>query len=544
VKSSLASATSLIALLALHPSSARAGTIALGSTLNFGNYYVESAGTYDAGIVSTTASDTATITSGSGAAFTFSSVSGSGFSGNTATVTPTSNAATTLTNTYTFNPTVTGVASKTVTVSGTGATTQTQTLIGTGVAPIANIIGSSGYLLVGQAGTLTTTITNTGNGNLASAHVSNPTATDLLGAFNSASNSAFANTMNYMFLADGASTTVAYTYTPTIVGTTTTTVNQMFANGAVSTNAPASLTATLTATGVAPINSVTTNSAYVRVGTSGTGSVVITNTGNGNLSGLGTASNLNATISSSVGTAVTASGSNATSISLNDRGVSTLSYTYTPTSRGTSSSAVTTISFADGNSAGTNTAQTISTTVTATGVGPTYKSVYNGTTLSPTAVANGATATTGPTISLGSLGLNSALTAYMTLQNTTADANNGQTTLTNLTIKGYSLSGANPNDFQVSLTANSVLGEGGTLSVPIKVTGNTLGLESATLTIFTDESTAYGGSGDTFTYVLTARVPEPAALATVGVGLAGLAFMRRRRKSRAAAGTDRSDKPE
>jgi hypothetical protein len=47
----------------------------------------------------------------------------------------------------------------------------------------------------------------------------------------------------------------------------------------------------------------------------------------------------------------------------------------------------------------------------------------------------------------------------------------------------------------------------------------------------------YGGTGDTFTYALTAfSVPEPTSLAALGAGLAGLAGLagiRRRRRDAA-----------
>jgi hypothetical protein len=528
LKSSLASATSLIALLALQPGQAFATTISLSpDPYSFGNVY------FGAGAVTPTAGILASVnnTAGSTQTFSLSGISTSGFSGASVSAPVAPSTSVTATVTYSFAPTVTGAASATATLSGGGVASKVLTLTGTGVAPVAGLAGgSAGNVLVGQSGTLTVTATNTGNGNLAT-NVST-SISNLNGTIGSASGGLFTGGGGSVSINDGKSAVTTYTFAPTMAGAASTTVTDAFTNGGSLRDGAASLIASLIGTGVAPVNSVTTTTTpYVRVGTSATATVVITNTGNGNLAtNVPTSvSNLNASLSTYVSSGFTGNGSNPTSISLNDSKTSTLSYTYTPLSRGTSSAAVT-ASFTDGSSAGTNKAQTVTATVSSTGVGAVYQSVYKGATITPTAVAAGATATTGPTISLGTLGLNSALTSYLTLNNTSTDPNGGQTQLTNLTIKGYSLSGANPNDFQVSIAPGTVLGEGGTLSVPITVTGNTSGIETASLTIFTDESMAYGGVGDTFTYILTASVPEPATIATFGAGLAGLAFMRRRRK--------------
>ena len=71
--------------------------------------------------------------------------------------------------------------------------------------------------------------------------------------------------------------------------------------------------------------------------------------------------------------------------------------------------------------------------------------------------------------------------------------------------------------------------------LPLTVIGSQLGIMTANLTLFTDESAGLGGAGDTFTYLLSIRIPEPGSMAVLGAGLAGLACFRRRRRSPAAA---------
>jgi hypothetical protein len=138
---------------------------------------------------------------------------------------------------------------------------------------------------------------------------------------------------------------------------------------------------------------------------------------------------------------------------------------------------------------------------------------------------------TPPTISFGSVGINTKYTTYLNISNITTDANGGNAALTNLTLNSYTLSGVDASKFSVSLTPGTVVSKGGSVLIPIAVQGTSLGALSSTLTIFTDQGVALGGTGDTFTYNLTAVIPEPASMAVLGAGLAGLAFMRRRRKA-------------
>lgn len=333
------------------------------------------------------------------------------------------------------------------------------------------------------------------------------------------------------------SATVSYTFSPASTGS--------FSQNLTATDTSPgsnSVTLTLTGTGVVPVELVSNPTIYARIGGgSGSGVVTVSNTGNGNLSGLGSVSNLNGSVSSSVlGSGFTASAGNPSSFSLADGSSSTLGFTYTPVSRTPVTSTVR-IAFSNGNAAGNNLSQSVAATVTGQGVGPTYASALTnqGSTKgsvadTPTPVALGVAGAASSTISFGSVGYKASQTLYLWLQNTTTDANGGNASLTNLTIDRYAISGPNASAFSIaSLSPGSVIAEGSTLMVPIVVTGTTgIGALNSTLTIFTDELTGLGGAGDTFTYALVGfSVPEPASLGVLGTGIAGLGWLRRRRQA-------------
>jgi len=430
------------------------------------------------------------------------------------------------------------------------------TLTGTGVAPILSLSSNAAsYFLVGKGTGITVTATNTGNGNLDTR--SGTAVTNLRGTFSAgtgltgSSSTVSLNDSHYT----GSATTVSnvgFTITPTSRGTLSATVLANFANGTPTTNASSSATLTFTGTGVAPVQSVTQSGLnYVRVGTSGTSSVTVSNIGDGDLAAGGsgaTANNLNGSVSNSLGSGVTASTLNPSALGLGDsHGTiatsSVLTYTYAPTSRtGGSISSTVTLAFTDGNANGSNTAQTVSSVLLNQGVGPVYTSVISSTgqTVTPTPVANGSVGSASGSINLGNLAINKSSTIYLTLENTTADSL-AAASLTNLSIERFSIAGSNAARYAVSLVGGTITGNtftggntiaaGGSLELAITVTSNaTTGPLPSTLTIFTDESVALGGQGDTFTYQLTAYVPEPATLAVLGAGLAGLASVRRRRQ--------------
>jgi len=444
---------------------------------------------------------------------------------------------------YTYRAASTSsVVSKTsvYTFAGTGNSNATLTIVGSGVAPVAGVSATNGYVLVNDATSgVQVTITNSGTGNKAATIVTKDgvTLNNLNGSIGTISGfSGGGGSVNLGDQYGGPSASKTFTFTPT-----TLTKGQTFAGSAVATfsngtsaaNAGGKLTATLAGTGVAPVNAVASSATVLgRVGgPSVTSTVSISNIGDGNKSGAGTISNLNGTISNSLGTGFTAKVGNPSTISLADSASTTLGFNFQPVSKGTSS-ATSTFTLSNGSADGKNTGGTVTASVSAQGVGPELQTKFNSVVNTATAVAGGATASSGPAISFGSVGYGVSTTVYLELANITTDPNGGDNGLTDLTLNSFTLGGPNASEFSVGLGSGTVISKGGSVWLPITVLSTTLGALASTLTIFTDQSVALGGVGDTFTYNLMAVVPEPMSIALLAGGLAGLVALRGRRQRR------------
>jgi hypothetical protein len=478
---------------------------------------------------------------------------------------------------YVYAPTTRGADSGTVTGTFSNgsadslnrAHTNTAVVTGIGVAPIQStqsVATGPTYVLVGTTGNLSFTVTNNGNGNL---DTSLPTSVTNLngtvgGPVGDAEFSGPSPNPNPLSLGDTSSTAVTFQFSPTLrgavgAGTVTAAVTTSFSNGNASgSNAADAATTTLAGEGVAPVNAVSSVSpVFARVGgTTATASVTVANIGDGNLSGLGAASNLNGSISAPVGanwspgspnTPTTFSIADSTSSPSTTSNAFTFTYS-SQAARGTSSAATVTIGLTNGSSDSTNSAQTVTPTLIGNTVGPQYQSFHTG---NDTPVANAATTTTS-TISWGTVSKAGSFQEMLQIANLTPDSDGGNALLTDLSIESFSITGADPTDFTLA-GVNSPTG-GFTPTVLTKGDSEFVFLDfdasgvpasdSALLTFQTDDDTTFGGLGNTYSYDLTAnaisKVPEPSSVLLLSIGFGGLFFVRRRKINGRISGCDAS----
>lgn len=191
----------------------------------------------------------------------------------------------------------------------------------------------------------------------------------------------------------------------------------------------------------------------------------------------------------------------------------TVTYRYQPIDHGGDSDLIGDVDSND--SAGTSDTDA-PVTLQGTGVGPVFESSITPDTnihvadVDPTAESTGIT--------------------ELTILNATLDDNGGNDDLTTLTLVDFTITGADADMFSLITPLGAIL-QGGDLTLtiefdPMGMTGNF----AAMLTLFTDEDAPLGGDGNVYQWDLTgtSRVPAPAGMSVVVIGLCGL--MRRGRR--------------
>ncbi len=324
---------------------------------------------------------------------------------------------------------------------------------------------------------------------------------------------------NLRYLTPQLSQSVSYVYTPSVRGPNSQTLSFTPTLGFLANTFP-TVSFSLQGQGVAPLLDLAgsqTNAGNVRLGASGTAATVaVTNVGDGNLSGLGVVSNLQGNVTAASG----AFSGGSVAFNLADAASQQVGFTFTPTSRGLASAAIS-VEAGNGHSDGSNQAQTVLMQLDGTGVGPQY----------------GASVVPDGTISFGDVVTQGI--QMLSITNTTTDAELGS--LTGLTLLSFQLSGPDAGLFSLTgFTAGTVLGKGETLDLGVVFNaGAMLGAHAATLSLLTDEAAELGQTGNGFSYTLSAAtiaaapVPEPemAVLLLAGLGVIGMRMRARRRHS-------------
>lgn len=267
----------------------------------------------------------------------------------------------------------------------------------------------------------------------------------------------------------------------------------------------------LEGSGVAPVNEVRVGDpVYVRVGTSGAVTLDVTNTGDGNLSGMGEESNLRGAMSLQAGAGF--QGVNVSGISLPDGASAEISVPFLPVSRGVATVEAL-FDFVNGHGDGTNGPDSFTVSLQATGVGPVFSA--------------------GTRVSLGAVEIASAGYESFQVANLTDDPDGGESKLTVLTLLSADITGAGADFFElVGFVPGMTMKKGDPpvgLAIRAFNDGTHLGPCAATLTFLTDVGAAPGRVGASYGVPLSAVfVPEPSVFLTAG--FLGIALLTRRQR--------------
>lgn len=104
--------------------------------------------------------------------------------------------------------------------------------------------------------------------------------------------------------------------------------------------------------------------------------------------------------------------------------------------------------------------------------------------------------------------------------------------ITDLTLLSVSLTG---DDFSsLGITPGLVLGDGANVMLSLRFSPSALGFRSGLLTIQTDQTASFGGTGDAFSFNLSGQgaVPEPGTWMLLLTGFLGIGLIRRRQSGR------------
>ncbi len=249
-----------------------------------------------------------------------------------------------------------------------------------------------------------------------------------------------------------------YSFAPTVRGSAANSLNARAIN--LSSKIQQSEQISLQGVGVAPVEALSTSfSPETRIGTSSLQTVTVSNIGDGNLSGLGDASDLLGSLEASKGVFQGSGGS----FDLTDGANATFDYSFTPTDHGLVQQSVK-ANFSNGSADGKNQASGQPVALTGDGVGPQYSS----------SLAPGV-------IDLGAIKLGKSTAIDLKISNVSTDANGGDADLTDLSLLSADLNPIGPGlPFSLGdFVPDTVLGEGNSFDLKIVFSATTLGEQTA-----------------------------------------------------------------